>query len=76
MTVEEIRKSAEPKHECKCDEWKQQLAELKDENAKLTLQRFIPTCVGHTSVFAIALTVMTGSSPRAWGIRRANQSLK
>lgn len=38
MTVEEIRKSAEPKHECKCGEWKQQLAELKDENAKLTLQ--------------------------------------
>lgn len=33
MTVEEIRKSAEPKHE-----WKQQLAELKDENAKLTLR--------------------------------------
>ena len=38
MTVEEIRKSAEPKHECKCDERKQQLAELKDENAKLTLR--------------------------------------
>ena len=38
MTVEEIRKSAEPKHECKCDEWKQQLAELKGENAKSTLQ--------------------------------------
>lgn len=38
MTVEEIRKSAEPKHECRCDEWKQQLAELKDENAKLTLR--------------------------------------
>ena len=38
MTVEEIRKSAEPKHECKCDEWKQQLAKLKDENAKLSLR--------------------------------------
>lgn len=38
MTVEEIRKSAEPKHECKCDEWKQQLAELKDENAKSSLR--------------------------------------
>ena len=38
MTVEEIRKSAEPKHECKCDGWKQRLAELKDENAKLTLR--------------------------------------
>lgn len=38
MTVDEIRKSAEPKHECKCDEWKQQLAELKNENAKLSLR--------------------------------------
>lgn len=38
MTVEEIRKSAEPKHECNCGEWKRRLAELKDENAKLTLQ--------------------------------------
>lgn len=38
MTVEEIRENAEPKHECKCDEWKQQLAELKNKNAKLTLQ--------------------------------------
>ena len=38
MTVEEIRKSAEPKHECECERLKKQIAELKDENAKLTLQ--------------------------------------
>ena len=38
MTVEEIRKSAEPKHECECERLKKQIAELKDENAKLSLQ--------------------------------------
>lgn len=38
MTVEEIRENAKPKHECERDEWKQQLAELKDENAKLSLR--------------------------------------
>ena len=38
MTVEEIRKSAEPKHECECEKLKKQIAELKGENAKLTLQ--------------------------------------
>ena len=38
MTVEEIRKSAEPKHECECERLKKQIAELKDENEKLTLQ--------------------------------------
>ena len=38
MTVEEIRKSAEPKHECECGELKKQIAELKGENAKSTLQ--------------------------------------
>lgn len=38
MTVEEIRKSAEPKHECECERLKKQIAELKDENAKLSLR--------------------------------------
>ena len=38
MTVEEIRKSAEPKHECECERLKKQIAELKGENAKLSLQ--------------------------------------
>ena len=38
MTVEEIRKSAEPKHECECERLKKQIAELKDENAKSTLR--------------------------------------
>ena len=38
MTVDEIRKSAEPKHECKCDEWKQQLAELAAEGKELQEQ--------------------------------------
>ena len=38
MTVDEIRKSAEPKHECECERLKKQIAELKDENAKLSLR--------------------------------------
>ena len=38
MTVEEIRENAKPKHECECEKLKKQIAELKDENAKLTLQ--------------------------------------
>ena len=38
MTIEEIRKSAEPKHECECEKLKKQIAELKGENAKLTLK--------------------------------------
>lgn len=38
MTVEEIRKSAEPKHECECERLKKQITELKNENAKLTLR--------------------------------------
>lgn len=38
MTVEEIRENAKPKHECECERLKKQIAELKDENAKLTLR--------------------------------------
>lgn len=38
MTVEEIRENAKPKHECECGELKKQIAELKDKNAKSTLQ--------------------------------------
>ena len=38
MTVEEIRKSVEPKHECECDKWKQQLAELAAEGKELQEQ--------------------------------------
>lgn len=38
MTVDEIRKSAEPKHECECEQLKKQIAELKGENAKLSLR--------------------------------------
>ena len=38
MTVDEIRENAKPKHECECERLKKQIAELKDENAKLTLQ--------------------------------------
>lgn len=38
MTVEEIRENAKPKHECKCDEWKQQLAELAAEGKELQEQ--------------------------------------
>lgn len=38
MTIEEIRENAKPKHECECERLKKQIAELKDENAKLTLR--------------------------------------
>ena len=38
MTIEEIRENAKPKHECECEKLKKQISELKDENAKLTLQ--------------------------------------
>ena len=38
MTVEEIRENAKPKHECECEKLKKQIAELKGENAKLTLK--------------------------------------
>lgn len=38
MTVEEIRENAKPKHECECEKLKKQIAELKGENAKSTLQ--------------------------------------
>ena len=38
MTVEEIRENAKPKHECECDEWKQQLAELAAEGKELQEQ--------------------------------------
>ena len=38
MTAEGIRKSAEPKHECECERLKKQIAELKGENAKLSLR--------------------------------------
>ena len=35
MTVDEIRKSAEPKHECECERLKKQIAELAAEGKEL-----------------------------------------
>ena len=39
------------------------LAEAGDDG----VERFIPTCVGNTQSGDLLLTIISGSSPRAWG---------